>query len=367
MTNLSTPTPISALPPHRNNLHLRFWGLAFLGFMLVIWLLKPMLLPFVMALALAYFLNPPTEALCRRGLSRSLAAGTIILSAILIVTLVLFLIVPVLEAQISAFIGAAPDYAAALRARVLPWLMQLAERLSPEDLQRLQTAAGDHAGEMVTWVGQFLRTVLSGGFAIFDILALIFITPLVAFYVLRDWSKLTSLIDRALPRPYYETIRTQLREIDQTLAGFVRGQALVCLTLATLYAGGLSIIGLEYGAAIGLTAGLLSFIPYVGTAFGWITSLMLGALQFGALDKLGLILTVFAFGQILEGYFLTPKLVGDRVQLHPVWIIFGLFAGASLFGFLGMLIAVPVSAVIGVLCRFGMKTYQASGFYLGQG
>ena len=174
---------------------------------------------------------------------------------------------------------------------------------------------------------------------------------------------MTQAIDRALPRRHYTTIRMQLNEIDRTLAGFVRGQGLVCIALGTFYATGLSIVGLDFGVAIGLTAGLISFIPYVGTAFGMITSLVLGAIQFGDWPHIAGILAVFGIGQIMEGYFLTPKLVGDRVGLHPVWIMFGLFAGASLLGFLGMLIAVPVSAVIGVLVRFLMQQYQASAFY----
>lgn len=340
-----------------------FWLLAIGIFLLIVWVLRPMLLPFVAGLAIAYFLNPPVQTLCRIGWSRSVSASVVILLAIMIAVAILLLIVPLLESQLTALINAAPGYTAALREKIIPWLTRMSAQLSPEDVDKLRGAAGEHVGEVVNWFGQLLRRLLSGGLAIFDILSLLFITPLVAFYVLRDWDHLTRTIDRALPRQHYETINAQLREIDQTLAGFVRGQALVCLTLGVFYASGLSLIGLEFGAAVGLAAGLLSFIPYVGTTFGWMTSLILGAIQFAGWEPLIAIIVVFVIGQIAEGYFLTPKLVGDRVKLHPVWILFGLFAGASLFGFLGLLIAVPLSAVIGVLIRFAMRQYQSSPYY----
>jgi predicted PurR-regulated permease PerM len=342
---------------------LSFWLIALAVFLGVVWLLRPMLLPFVAGLAIAYFLNPLVQALRRFGVSRVLGATIIILLAIVTAVAVVLLLLPLIQSQALALADAIPTYQTIIRERFMPWLLHLAERLSPEDVERLRTAAGAHVGDAIQWGGQLLRRVLSGGLAIFDILTLVFITPLVAFYVLRDWEILTSTLDKTLPRRHYAVIHAQLQQIDQTLAGFVRGQAMVCLILAAFYASGLSIVGLEFGAAIGVAAGLLSFIPYVGTTLGWMTSLALGAVQFSGWEPLAGIIAVFAIGQIAEGYFLTPKLVGDRVGLHPVWILFGLLAGASLFGFLGMMIAVPVSAVIGVLTRFMIKRYQASAYY----
>lgn len=342
---------------------IRFWLLATGLFLLVVWALRGVLLPFVAGFAIAYFLNPPVAALCRQKLPRAAAAGITILAAIFVAVAIVLLILPVLQSQFLALINVVPTYAETFHSRVVPWLMHVAEKLSPDDVEKLRGALSDHAGAAMNWVAQFLKQVLSGSLAIFDILTLVFITPLVAFYVLRDWETLTGVIDRALPRRHYAVIRAQLNAIDQTLAGFVRGQALVCISLGIFYATGLTMLGLDFGAAVGLTTGVLSFIPYVGSTFGLLMSLILGAGQFGDWPHLVGILAVFGCGQILEGYILTPKLVGDRVGLHPVWIIFGLFAGASLLGFLGMLIAVPVAAVIGVLLRFGMTQYRDSAYY----
>lgn len=348
------------LTAHRQ---LHFWLTVIAVFLVVIWALKPMLLPFVAGLAIAYFLNPVVVMLCRAGMSRTRGAAIVLLGFIIIAVAVLVVIVPLFHSQAAALIEAAPSYADRLHQNLMPWLENMLSKLSPDDVAKLRTAAGDHAGEAINWMGRFLRHVLSGGFAILDILTLIFITPLVAFYILRDWERLTTVIDNALPRRYYEIIRSQLNAIDRTLAGFVRGQALVCIALGIYYALALSMSGLDFGTAIGLTTGMLAFIPYVGTTFGWVASLLLSAVQFGDWGHSGMIIAIFAAGQIIEGYFLTPKLVGDRVGLHPVWIIFGIFAGASLLGFLGVLIAVPVSAVIGVLLRFGMQQYRASKYY----
>lgn len=342
---------------------IRFWLLATAAFLVIIWALRPMLLPFVAGLAIAYFLNPPVAALCRHGLSRTAATAIVMLLAIAAAFAVLLLIVPLLQSQITALIQAMPTYSALAHDKIVPWVTSVLEKLSPDDVEKIRASAGEHAGTALNWVADFFKRLLTGGFAIFDILTLVFITPLVAFYILCDWPAMTGVIDRALPRRHYDIIRHQLNLIDQTLAGFVRGQALVCLSLGCLYAVGLSIVGLDFGVAVGLTAGLMSFIPYVGSAFGLITSVVLGAIQFGDWPHLAAILAVFGVGQIMEGYVLTPKLVGDRVGLHPVWIMFGLFAGASLMGFLGLLIAVPVSAVIGVLLRFAMHQYQASAYY----
>ncbi len=342
---------------------IRFWLLAMAGFLFIIWALSPMLLPFVAGLAIAYFLNPLVVALRRFNLSRATGASVIILCAILAAVAIVLLILPLLQNQVTALVNAVPAYNATLHNKIMPWLMTMLDKFSPEDVEKIRNAASEHIGEAINWVAQFFKRILTGGLAIFDVLTLVFITPLVAFYVLRDWEHLTKTIDRALPRKHYAVIREQLNRIDQTLAGFVRGQSLVCLSLGTIYAVGLTLVGLDFGVAIGLTAGILSFIPYVGSSFVLVTGLVLGAVQFGDWPHVAGILVVFAVGQIMEGYVLTPKLVGDRVGLHPVWIMFGLFAGASLLGFLGMLIAVPVSAVIGVLVRFAMQQYQASSYY----
>src|SRR5690606_34210818 len=198
-----------------------------------------------------------------------------------------------------------------------------------------------------------------------NLLALLFITPIVAFFLLRDWDDIVGRLDKWLPRPWAGVIREQAALIDETLAGFVRGQALVCLFLGTFYAVVLTVVGLDFGITIGLITGILSFIPYVGTTFGFVTSIAVAFAQFSEWLPILLVAGLFIAGQAIEGNFLTPKLVGDRVGLHPVWVIFALLAAGSLFGFVGVLLAIPVAAVIGVLARFVLGRYLTSRYYRG--
>ncbi|MBI1272620.1 MAG: AI-2E family transporter [Alphaproteobacteria bacterium] len=343
--------------------HLRFWFITFAVFAALVWLLSPILLPFVAGFAIAYFLDPIVGRLTVNKVPRWLATMLVLLVFILILVLAFLLLLPVVQGQIIALVNAIPGYAKQIEQDVRPWIEGVLAHISPEDMERLRTAAGQYAGEAVNWLGRVMKNLLTGGMAIFDILTLIVITPVVAFYLLRDWPKLTGTIDKILPRQHYDIIRAELNQIDGMLAGFLRGQAMVCLALGSIYAIGLSIVGLQFGAVIGITAGVLSFIPYVGTTFGWIISLILALMQFDTWQPVAMVLGVFVVGQALEGYFLTPKLVGDRVGLHPVWILFAIFAGGSLLGFLGVLIAVPVAAVIGVLIRFAVRQYKDSEFY----
>lgn len=203
----------------------------------------------------------------------------------------------------------------------------------------------------------------SGGLAVFNALSLVVIMPVVAFYLLRDWDRIVAHVDSLLPRDAADTVREQVREIDDRLSGFVRGQASVCLVLGTWYAVGLTIVGLDFGVLVGVGAGLISFVPYLGTALGLIAGLGLAIAQFDSWLPIGLVAAVFATGQILEGYVLTPRLVGERVGLHPVWVLFALMAGGALLGFTGVLLAVPAAAVIGVLVRFAIGRYLQSPLY----
>lgn len=341
----------------------KFWFVALAIFVLVVWALKPMLLPFVLAAAIAYFLNPVVNFLSRSGFVRWFGTSLVLLGFALCVVLVLVLVVPLLESQIAALLKALPSYLESLRNYFQPLIVRWIDALPPDTSDKLQAAAGDFAGSVLSWAGGLLKSIVTSGFAIFDVVTFLLITPVVAFYLLRDWPKLTRSIDKLLPRQHYDMIKTEVNEIDRTLSGFVRGQALVCLGLGSFYAIGLTLAGLQYGASIGIVAGILSFIPYVGSTFGLVTSIALGLAQFDELWRVGVVLGVFVCGQILEGYVLTPKLVGDRVGLHPVWILFALFAGGSLMGFLGVLIAVPVAAIIGVLVRFALRHYKSSRFY----
>ena len=344
-----------------------FWAAVAAGALLLLWLLSPMLLPFVAGMAIAYFLDPVADRLERAGMGRTAATALITALFFIAVIAVLLLILPVLQSQLAGFLSRLPDYVLALRDLIAP----LAERVLGEidwdqpaaELKRVLT---EHRDQALALLRNVLGGLLGGGLAVLNILSLVVITPVVAFYLLRDWDRLTARVDALLPRPQAETIRAQAREIDRVLAGFARGQASVCLILAAYYGLALSLIGLDFGLVIGLSAGLLSFIPYVGAGLGLIASVGLALIQFG-LDyvMVGAVLAVFVLGQAVEGNFLTPKLVGAQVGLHPVWIIFGLLAGASLFGFVGMLLAVPVFAVIGVLVRFALQRYEDSRLYHG--
>jgi len=348
----------------RVKFQVRFWFLAFALFVTVIWVLKPVLLPFLVGMIVAYFLNPVVDKLGDRNIPRWISALGVLLGFGLIVAVALTITLPLLQNQIGALIDAVPGYIETLRAHYVPWIENWLARFAPEDVEKLRGAAGQSVGEAAGWIGNVLKQIVSSGVALFDIMALMIITPVVAFYMLRDWHKLTHSIDSLFPRRYYDVIQTQLNEIDNTLSGFIRGQALVCLALGLLYSIGLSAVGLKYGAAIGITAGVLSFIPYVGTAFGWITSLILAFIQFdNDWTHIGMVLGVFLLGHVMEAYVLTPRLVGKRVGLHPVWVLFALITGAKLMGFTGVLIAVPAAAVIGVLTRFALRQYKASAVY----
>lgn len=343
--------------------HGRFWLIVGVVFIVVLWTLQPMLLPFVAGGVIAYFLDPVVDRLVALRAPRWLGTVLALLGFILAVVLLMVLIVPLLQSQIQTLAQALPGYIATVQAKVMPGVYDWLHKLSPKDVERLREAAGNYAGTAVGWLGEFLRDMVTKSVALFDVLKLLVITPLVAFYLLRDWPKVTHTVDMLVPRNQHGIFRRAVEEIDRTLSGFIRGQALVCLALGVIYGVGLSLVGLEYGATIGIIAGVLSFIPYVGSSFGLIVSMVLAFIQFDQASDIIMVFSVFMVGQILEGYVLTPKLVGDRVGLHPVWILFALFAGGSLLGFLGVLIAVPVAAILGVLIRIGLSYYKASPLY----
>lgn len=358
---MSTATP-SGLPSQRQVL---FWLGLFAVFMLSVWALRDILLPFVAGLAIAYLLDPVADRLEAWGLSRTLSVVIITAMAFLVLALGILVLIPVLQDQVGTFIAKLPDYTRGLWDRLQPLLALAQSHVATEQIETLRANVGEHAGAMLRWLASLLGRVLSGGAAVVSILSLLVITPVVAFYLLRDWDRIVALLDDLLPRQHQDTIRAQAREIDKTLAGFVRGQASVCLILGIFYAVGLSVIGLDVGLIVGFGAGLISFIPYVGSISGFVVSMALALAQFGDITPLLAVAAVFGVGQFVEGNYLTPKLVGESVGLHAVWIIFALMAGGSLFGFVGMLLAVPVAAVIGVLVRFALGEYRDSPLYQG--
>lgn len=344
---------------------LRFWLIGLGLFVLALWLLSNMLLPFVVGLAIAYLLDPTVDRLERLGLPRWLATSLVLLGFLLILVVMVLLLVPLVQGQTTHLLQVLPNYVAVVKERALPALDRLVHRLPPADVERLRAAAGNYAGDVAGWIANVITGILSRGLALFDVLSVMFITPIVAFYLLRDWDVMIEKVDGWLPRHHAEAVREQADAVNVTLSGFVRGQASVCLVLGAFYAVGLTVAGLDFGLVIGLLSGLLSFIPYVGSLFGFVVSTGLALLQFDDLWRVAIVVGIFLFGQAVEGNVLTPKLVGDKVGLHAVWVMFALLAGGSLFGFLGVLLAVPVAAVIGVLTRFALRQYLSSSYYRG--
>ncbi len=346
---------------------LALWLLGLLAFLIVVYLLRSILLPFVLGMAVAYFLDPVADRLERWGLSRTLAATALTIVFLIAIAVFFVLLAPLLQSQAMGFIGRAPVYGEMLRTGAEEVLSIVQANMSEEDIARLREAAGGTAATIVGWLGRLASGIWSGGLALVNLLSLIVITPIVTFYLLRDWDVIVASVDGWLPRDRAETIREQVREIDRTLAGFARGQAIVCLGLGIFYAIGLSLVGLEFGIIVGLVTGLISFVPYFGMLTGLALGLGLAFAQFDTWQPVAMTAAVFAIGQIAEGNFVTPKLIGDRVGLHPVWMVFALLAGGALFGVLGVMLAVPAAATIGVLARFAIARYQASPLYVRDG
>ncbi len=343
----------------------RFWLVSLAAALGVLYLLRGVLLPFVAGLAIAYFLDPLADRLERLGLSRIWATTVITLVFFVLALAGLAVLLPVLETQVVAFAQRVPGYVDTVGQRLDPVLSELRHRLSPADLERLRASAGGYAGTAMSWLAGVVRGLLSGGLAVVNVLSLIFITPIVTFYMLRDWDRMVAKVNGWLPREHADTIRQQVKEINRTLSGFVRGQATVCLALGAFYGLGLSLVGLDLGLIIGLLSGVFSFVPYLGTISGFAAGIGLGFAQSQDWHLPAMVAGVFLAGQMLEGNVLTPKLVGDKVGLHPVWVMFALLAGAGLFGFVGILLAVPVAAVVGVLVRFALSRYLDSQLYHG--
>jgi predicted PurR-regulated permease PerM len=344
---------------------LRVWLIGLLVCGLLIYLLRGILLPFVAGMAVAYLLDPQARRLERSGLSRTAATVIITLSFFLVVVLLVAILAPLIEDQVVGFAQRVPGYAHQLINRGEPLWRAAKAHLSSHDIEQLRSAGGEYAGTIATWAADAVSRFLSGSLVVVNLLSLVFITPVVTFYLLRDWNGVTERIDRWLPRAHAETIRLQLREIDAILAGFVRGQALVCLSLGGFYAIALTLVGLDLGLVVGLAAGMASFIPYLGCISGFLVGTGLAFAQSQDWTLAAMVAGVFLVGNLLEGNVLAPKLVGEKIGLHPVWVIFSLLAGGAMFGFLGILLALPVAAVIGVLARFAMDQYLGSSLYSG--
>ena len=345
---------------------IKAWLIVLLATGIALWLLRGILLPFVAGMALAYFLDPVADRLERLGLSRMLATVVITLVFVLLFVLAFLAIVPTLIHQLADFADTMPT--------LVSKLQDLISKLANSRIaQYFDVGDGGQNGQFSgmigtagSWLAGIAKSLLSGGLAFVNIVSLLVVTPVVAFYLLLDWDNMVAKVDSWLPREHVTSIRQLMHDIDTALAGFVRGQGTVCIVLGLFYGIGLTLTGLNFGLLIGLGAGLISFIPYVGSIVGLAVSLGVALVQFWPdYVMIGVVAGVFFVGQFLEGNFLSPKLVGDNIGLHPVWLMFALFAFGYLFGFVGMLLAVPVAASIGVVARFAVGKYLQSPLYYG--
>ncbi len=322
------------------------------------------LLPFVLAFVLAYFLHPFVVSLQKKHFSRAVATSIVTCLFCLFIVSVFLILIPILQTQILSLMVKVPVLADILWEKTQSVVLYTKENIAPDQLKQISEAVSATVVSLFNTLGAKLLKLLTGGIVFFNIVSLILITPVVLFYVLRDWRCVEKKMADIIPVKNKEKVKLIFSEINTALSGFIRGQASVCLLLGLFYGIGLSVIGLDFGLLVGLLAGMLSFIPYFGFLTGVVLSCLLALTQAASLSLWIGILGVFAVGQILEGYVLTPKLVGDKVGLHPVWIIFSLLAGGSLFGFLGVLIAVPVAAIIGVFVRHIIAWYKKTPVYL---
>jgi predicted PurR-regulated permease PerM len=326
-------------------------------------LLKEILLPFLVGLAAAYMLDPAADRLERLRFSRTAATALITCSFFVVLTVVLLLLLPPLVAQAGQLAKELPGYVEQLRGRLLPLLTGLIERFSFGSDLSAEGLVREQAGQAMGVVVRSVTSLLQSGVALLNLVALLFVTPIVTFYMLRDWDRMIAQF-RSLVPPRNRASADRLgREIDEVLAGFLRGQGMVCTFLAAFYALGLWAVGLNYGLIIGLLTGMFSFIPFIGMALGLAVGLSVAAFQFQDLTMIALVAGIFGLGQFIEGNLISPRLVGSRIHLHEVWLIFAVLAGTSLFGILGTLLAVPFAAVVGVLIRFGLERYQQSELF----
>ena len=342
---------------------LLFWLVFIVVFIVALELLQSILLPFVAGVVIAFILAPAVARLEEWGLNRSLASLAVLVAFLIGVALVFTLLVPLIQNQVVTLIGNVPSLVKFLQGQLGRVMDLLQQQLPADQMAKLQDMVGAKLGEALSWLTSVAQSLITSSIAILNIVSLVIVTPIVTFLVLRDWEKLVALIDDYLPRQSLATVREQTRIVSDMLVGFTHGQALVCLTLAIYYGTTLTFAGLDSGLALGLLIGVLAIIPILGGALGFVLALGLAASQYGTWRAIITVCIIFAVGQGVEGNFLTPKLVGDRIHLHPVWVMFALFAGGTLFGFIGLLMAVPAAAVIGVLVRFALGRYRRSAVY----
>jgi predicted PurR-regulated permease PerM len=343
-----------------------FWLAILVAFVLMLWLLSEILLPFVAGLAIAYLLTPLTDRIEHHGVNRLAAALLIITLVVMAIVVLILLVAPILAGQLSSFIDNIPGYVTKVQTLLSdpsrPWVQKVLGAGFNAD-----KSLGDLVTQGAGWLTTFLKSLWSGGRALVSLFSLVVVTPVVAFYLIYDWHRMIRSADSWIPVHQREIVRKIARDVDAAIAGFVRGQTMVCLILGSFYAVALTLTGLNFGLLIGLISGVITFVPYVGSMTGLILALGVAVAQFWPhYSSILIVLGIFLVGQFVEGNVLAPKLVGRSVGLHPVWLIFALLAFGYLFGFVGLLVAVPLAATIGVLVRFALQRYRESSLYTGE-
>mgnify|MGYP001207593459 CR=1 FL=1 len=339
----------------------KYWGIALALLFIALWFLSGVMLPFLVGGALAYFLDPVADRLERAGLSRVSATALITLVAVLSVALLVLAVIPSLIQQTTALVNSAPEIAHRLQGFLIEKFPTLTDSTST-----IRTTLAEIGAAVQAKGAALAQGVLTSALSLISAVVFIVVVPVVAFYMLMDWDHMVARIDQMLPRDHAPVIRRLAGEVNDALSAFVRGQLTVCFLLGSFYSIALMFAGLQFGLVVGAIAGAITFIPYVGSLVGGALAIGLALFQFwGDWLSIGLVAAIFAVGQFLEGNILTPKLVGKSVGLHPVWLMFALSVFGSLFGFVGMLVAVPVAAAIGVLTRFAIAQYQGSLLYIG--
>ena len=347
-----------------HNTNFGVWMLLLVLFCAFVYVLRSVLLPFVLGIVLGYLFDPLVYKLTKLKISRTWATILVFVLALLLIVPVFVWFVGKLNDELNLFISAMPAYMAALSKKIMPLLDRLQAYFPSLSAENIKETLSQNVSQTFQFSGKLLQSLFKNSMAIVNVLSLVLITPVVAFYMMRDWDVFTKKAKDLLPKKSKKDLLKIFHQIDTALSGFIRGQVSVCIILGAYYAIGLRLVGLELGLLIGFIAGIISFIPYVGSITGFVLSIILACSQFGDMTHIIAVVCVFLIGQFIEGNFLTPKLVGDKVGLYPVWVMFSLLSGGALLGFLGLMIAVPVAAVIGVLIRTGLQKYQKSNLYL---
>lgn len=338
-----------------------FIFIAIFGFFL--YSVSSILMPFIISLIIAYFLNPLTKTMVDKGVSRGVVVSAIVSVFVIILVGIFIKLVPALFNQIHQFIMAIPKYEIYVSQNILPKATEIFDQIDPSISLQLKGQLSNFSNKFFEYLLKIISNILNSSLALINIVGFILFTPILVFYLLRDWPKVIDSTDHLIPLVYKDLVLEQFKQIDLVLSAYIRGQINVCLILSSFYIVCLSVLGVDYSLLIGLITGILIIIPYLGVVIGFIICTIVALLQFSDLTHVYVAIAIFFAGHLLESYFVTPKLIGEKVGLHPVWVIFSLMAGGALFGFWGIFFAIPIAAIVGVLFRCLLKVYFTSNLY----